>query len=153
VDTRKRGKEKLEVHWGEGPPVAQDDLGNPLGAKPTGYRICVYDDADRLAGPLSIPGGSGWKAIGAKGWRYGDERGAASGVHSLVLKGGADGASLACSAANHTARGQAGVPPGIARALAGSASVTVQLRAGNEACFSQTLTDVKKRTPTLFKAK
>jgi hypothetical protein len=152
VDARRKGKEKLVARWLGGPAASQSAFGDPLSAEPTRYLICLYDDAGAQVASLAVPPGTGWKAIGTTGFRYADSTGAANGVRALSLRGGA-GTALSCSAANRRSRGQAGLPVAIAGALASASSVTLQLRAGNEACFSTTLTDIKKQTDTLFKAK
>jgi len=123
----------------------------------------VYDDADDLAGKLEVDRAvmqcafrDYWRTAGATGYVYNDRAASADGVTSLKLLGGPGGKSkILLTAANNSAKGQTSLPTGIAAALAGSTSVTVQIHGSDapEECFSTTLGTVVKDTGNVFKAK
>jgi len=160
------GKENLLAKLLSGPALGQGDFGDPL-LGGTAYTMCVYDDAGSLAGRLDVDrggmecaGGDCWRWVGppppyGRGYRYADRDASADGVTSLKLLGGPVGKSqILLKAANNSAKGQTSLPTGIAAALAGSTSATVQIH-GSDApgCFSATLSTVVKDTGNFFKAK
>jgi cysteine-rich repeat protein len=160
VTESKPGKEKLKLALKKlagAVPVA--DLGDPVGGT-TAYDVCIYRDADTLVGELSIERGGQtcgaqpcWKAAGAAGFKYKDPAASASGVGKLSLKGGDAGKGAATlSAANRADRGQSALPTGIAAALQGAASATVQVHTGVPTCFEARLGTVKQATPERFQA-
>ncbi len=155
------GKERLQAKWTKGPELLQTDLGSPIdGGTGTVVSLCIYDQADSLAGVLSVDragedcdGKPCWKSIGAappagKGYAFKDKTSASDGVHKLFIKAGTAGKSKA----NLKAKG-ASIPTGIAAALQSSTSATIQLRASDGVCLSHTLTEVKEATADTFKAK
>jgi hypothetical protein len=155
------GKEKLIAKLAYGPLLAQTDLGNPLLASGTDYKLCIYNSANALIDELDIARSGDtcgtdpcWKAIGGAppggvGYKYKDDALTADGVFKIIYKSGAVGKSKLLV----KGRG-APLPNGIAAALQSSPSATVQFR-GSDApvCLSVTLTDIKKNEPTFFKAK
>jgi hypothetical protein len=166
VDERKPAKQVLTARLSKGPALAQSDFGDPTLAEGTTVALCVYDDAGVPVAALEVDRAAEscgskacWKAIGGtppdgKGFVYKDAAGSADGVRSLSLKGGAAGkSSLAVSASNKKRKGQTALPTGIATALAGAASVTLQIQASDGACFSTTLVEIRKSTPEIFQAK
>jgi hypothetical protein len=144
------------------PQVTQSQFGNPAMGT-TRYDVCIYDDAARLAGILTVDragqscGSSSkacWQPIGAKGYRYNDRRAVADGVRNIVAKGGQPRrGKVIVKARNDRRHGQQSMPLGIAAALQSTRSVTVQAVTSDGACFSATLTDVHADGPTSIRAK
>lgn len=142
------------------PRVERAQLGNPT-AGTTRYDVCVYDDALRLVGSLTVdragqtcPQKACWRPIASTGYRYADRAGGADGVTSLVAKGGPAGkGKIVVMARNNARKGQTSMPLGIAAALQATRSVTVQTVTSDGACFGSTLTNVRTARPTLFRAK
>lgn len=157
------GGEKLQLKMLKGPVLAQGDFGNPFAPDGTDYRVCIYDDANVLAGVVRITRGGDlcvgkpcWSGIGGlppngKGWKYKDQALAADGVQKIII--GANGtkpAKLILKARNKFST----QPLGITAALEGSTSVTMQfVPEDGSTCVSATLTEVTANLPTIFKAK
>jgi hypothetical protein len=143
------------------PQVSQAQLGDPV-AGTTRYDVCVYDDAARLAGSLTVDraaqscGTSAkpcWRAISTKGYRYTDRDGAADGVSNIVAKGDVPGrGKIVVKARNDSRRGHTSMPTGIAAALQSTRAVTLQVVISDGSCFGTTLTDVRPDGPTSFRA-
>ncbi|MGH7787219.1 MAG: choice-of-anchor V domain-containing protein [Candidatus Binatia bacterium] len=162
------GKEKLVAKLLKGPALAQDDLGNPLdvgqGGSGTAYLLCVYADANTLAGDLLIDragdtcdGKPCWKSIGkapndpegpGKGYRYKDGALAADGILKLLYKGGDVGQSKVIVIGKG-----AGLPGGIPAALQSATQATVQLRSSDGLCLSVALGEITHQEPSFFRAK
>ncbi|MBY0276418.1 VCBS repeat-containing protein [Candidatus Binatia bacterium] len=160
------GKEQIAAQLKGGPALTQAELGDPTTTRGTRYALCVYDDAQQLAAELvvdragaSCGGKPCWKSVGGaapdgKGWTYKDGAASASGVKSLSLKGGAAGKpTIVVKAQNDAAHGKTSLPTGVADALYGSGSVTLQLRTSNAVgCHGVTLF-TSTRSPGFLKAK
>jgi hypothetical protein len=155
------GKEKLIAKLLGGPALSQTDFGNPLVAGGTAYTLCLYDDADSLAGGLPVDRAGAicvdracWSSLGGdppsgSGYKYVDKLREAFGIFKLLLKGGSAGSSKALLKGKGSS-----LPRGIPAGLQSSASVTMQLH-GNDApqCLSAILSDMKRQEPEFFKAK
>jgi len=160
VDESKAGAEKLVASWQKGPALTPADFGDPTVTLGTAYDVCAYDASGTLAGQWQIDRAGAtcgekpcWKA-NDQGFKYKDKDGTAQGIQSVVLKGGDTGKSkLAVKGKNNAGKGQTSLPTGIAAALTGSASATIQLRGSNApGCFSCAVTTSKDEGGT-FKAK
>jgi hypothetical protein len=160
-------KEKLIAKLVKGPAASQLDFGNPL-RPPCGtsaYALCVYDDQGTLAVSLAVDraghrcgGGAAmcWSAKGGeppfgKGYAYGDAERTSDGIKKLSLRAGTAGKTKILLKARNQP-GQAHMPTGLAAALAGTGSATMQLVSSDAACFTLDLTQVKRADATLFKA-
>ena len=93
-------KDKIQWKWFKGPSLTQADFGDPLSSNGAVYKFCVYAGATpSVVVAMQVPAGgtcSGkpcWRALGTKGYRYGDRRLSSDGVKKLILKGGAAGKS------------------------------------------------------------
>lgn len=164
---RRPGGEKLTMKLVKGPELFQSDFGDPTGAEVSAFALCVYDDANTLAGnlivdrALEICGGKPcWRSLGGappvgKGYLYKDTTGhIASGVSKLLLKGGPAGRSkLTVRASNTPSRPFSSLPTGIAAALVATTSVRMQVISDEGACFEATLTDISKQESDIFAAK
>jgi hypothetical protein len=162
VDEGVVGRERLQVRMLRGPALMGTSFGDPLPAGGTAYSVCVYDDAGGLAGRLEVDRAgstcglrSCWKRIGPRGFAFRDRSASSDGTKGMKLLGGGVGRStLAFRAGNDSRKGLTSMPTGIAAALAGSTSATVQVH-GSDApdCFSATLGEVVKDTGSIFKAR
>jgi hypothetical protein len=169
VSERRPGRERIIAKWLRGPELAGTDLGNPLGSGGTAYSMCVYTDAGRLAGSYSVDRAGAtcgtkdcWKNLGRppgdpghKGYRYRDRGASSDGIALVLVRAGDAGRSKAAiKGKNNSAKGQLALPTGVAAALTGSTSATVQLLASNvPECISVELTDVSRNDASQFKAR
>lgn len=165
VKETKVGREQVVAVLSKGPAVAQPDLGDPLGLDGPGWGLCLYDDEGELARELVVDRAGDtcgtkpcWKSLGGapptgKGFSYKDKDAAASGVQSLLLKGGDEGRSVVkLKASNNAKKGQTSLPVGTADALASSAVVEMHVVNEEGACFGSTLDQIF-RFPGFLKAK
>jgi hypothetical protein len=159
IDERKTGKEKLTFSLGKLAAASEpQDLGDPAGGG-TRFDLCLYDEAGARIGALAVDRAGEscgakpcWKAL-KSGFQYTDSAAAASGVAKLVARSGAAGkGKLSLKGRNHSARGQASLPTGLAAALAGGAGATAQLVASDGACFELAATRVKRAEAARFDA-
>jgi hypothetical protein len=114
--------------------------------------LCLYDQADTLAGALRVDGEGAlcgdepcWTPIGkpardGKGFVYEDKSGSAG------------GSSLVVDASNHSRKGETALPTGIADALARATQVTLQLHT-DAGCFEGTLSEIQQQESDRFEAK
>jgi hypothetical protein len=136
----------------------QQDFGDPVDGD-TGYAICVYDEADRLAAELAVDrsgeacgAGACWRATGTTGFKYRDRTGSASGVLTLAMRSGPAGAgSIKAVARNNAGKGLTALPSGIATALAGSHRATLQVRTTERACFAADIPVIRQADAFHFK--
>jgi hypothetical protein len=162
IKEKNPGRERLSIALKKlVPQVTQSQFGDPARGT-TRYDVCIYDDAARLAGSLTVDragqscGNSStecWQPIGAKGYRYNDRDAVADGVRNVVAKGGVPGrGKVIVKARNDGRHGQRSMPLGIAAALQSTRSVTVQVVTSDGSCFGGTLTDVRAKGSTSFRA-
>jgi hypothetical protein len=163
VSDKSAGKEKVKVALKNlGSAVTQGQFGNPLADGGTNYTVCIYDDANQLAGQISVsragddcgsPPAPCWQAISDKGYIYKDKLSAADGVLKMVMTGGDAGKGKATvTGKNNSAKGQNSLPTGIATLLENNTQATVQLLTNDASCFGATVTQVKKADGAQFKA-
>ena len=158
VSEKTSGREKLVARLLNGPALAPSAFGDPV-AGATAYNLCVYDGAGTLAGELAVDRAGDtcgdqpcWKGIGkpagSNGYRYKDKALTADGVLLMLLRAGAAGKSKLIIREKG--------PTGIAAALSGATSATVQLVASDApapSCFGVDLPVVTKNDGLRFKAK
>jgi cysteine-rich repeat protein len=162
ISEKKAGNEKLKAKLKsfEG-ATGQSDLGDPLTGS-TRYDLCLYGPEGQLVGELSVDRATQscgpkqkpcFKDKGGKGWLYKDPATEASGTKKITLGSGPEGKGKALwQAGNKARKNQSTMPTGIASALAGTASATLQLVISDASCFDATLT-ARKADGQLFKAK
>lgn len=156
---------RLKVKLWDLPSLSQSDFGNPLGHGRTAYALCIYDHTSTLIEDLVVdlalencpfPYGRMppcWTSLGGqppdgKGYRYRNFSGLfADGVSRMTLKGGAAGRSKALI------RGGYFVPVGLPAALQNATAVTVQFRSSDAACLSAEMTEIKRQSSSVFRAK
>jgi len=163
VKEKSAGEEKLLAKLAlAGPSISQSDFGNPLISAGTAYGLCIYGDDDLLAGQLVVDRAGGacgalpcWRAVGGappngKGFAYKDSTSASNGVSIIKAKSSPAGsARLLVKATNKTGH----QPIGIAGELAGDISATIQIHTSDAACFSGSVSDIKKNDATAFKGR
>jgi hypothetical protein len=161
VQEKKAGKEKLTAKLQAfAAATTAADFGDPV-AGATAYELCIYTAEGTLAGALSVDRAGAncgakpcWKAKGTSGWAYKDALAGASGVRALAAKAGAAGkGKLQLKAGNNAAKGQTALPTGIAAALQGATSATLQFLTSDALCLEATLGTVKAADGVQFKAK
>lgn len=163
IKEKKPGSEKWKLKLaGFEVEIAQVDFGSPVDGA-TRYDVCLYDDADQLAGGLSIARAGDmcgpkqkpcWKAKKDKGWTYKDPDAASDGVKKIAASGGPAGkGKLQLQAGNKEKKGQIALPTGVAGALEDSGSALIQVVASDAACFEAALPTVKKAEAEQFKGK
>lgn len=163
VNEQRAGRESLAATLRKGPALGQGPFGDPLDTSGTGYLFCLYDDRPELVVSLALrragdacPTAPCWKPLGGappdgKGFRYRDRTVSSDGVRILKLEGGDAGKSVVLLRAKNSA---GALPAGIAAALEASAGgATAQILSSDASCFSALLSDVKKRSADLFRAK
>lgn len=144
-NTADDGKDKLLWKWLKGAAIAQPDLADPTAGAEFG--LCIYaGSAQALVADAALPPGSGWKALGTKGYKF--KGSSPDGLSGALVKSGADGKTKAF------AKGKgAGLPdPSLPLAY----PVTVQLRkVGSPLCLESSFTDADelKNEAGQFKAK
>lgn len=141
--------------------TTQGDFGDPVGGT-TSYTVCIYDDADALAGQMVVaragqdcgtPAKPCWKAISTKGYKYKDKDTSADGILKIIAKAGDPGkGKLILLGKNNSSKGQLSLPTGIAPLLQNNTKATVQVVTSDADCFGFTADQVKKADADLFKA-
>jgi hypothetical protein len=163
VNEKKAGNEKLKaVLKTFDQPTSLGDFGDPVNGT-TRYDLCLYDGQSGLAGELNVARGRQscgpkgkdcWKRKGNRGWKYKDPDASADGVAKVVaISGPAGKGKLQVQAANRAKKSQLSLPTGIAAALAGAQSATLQIVASDGSCFDAALGTVSKADGSQFKAK
>lgn len=156
VTEKVAGREKLELALKRlQTELAPSEFGDPV-AGTTNYNLCVYDSGGELRAQYTVdrPGqtcGTGkpcWKVLPDEGYRFDDEAALADGIWKLSLHGGPDSRARVVLAG----RNRGTMPTGIAAALAGQASATVQLVASDGICVGAALPVVKNANGQVFKA-
>jgi cysteine-rich repeat protein len=163
IQEKKAGKERLAAKLqGLASATAQTDFGDPL-AGATRYDLCVYDPSGALVGSLGVDRAGDscgprarpcWKDKGGKGWSYKDALASAGGVRKLSATSGPAGkGKLQLQAGNDAAKGQSALPTGLAAALQGASSATLQVLTSDALCFEASFSAVRKADGVGFQAK
>ncbi|HVH07332.1 MAG TPA: hypothetical protein VNE71_15180, partial [Myxococcota bacterium] len=160
VDERKEGKEKLALSLTGGPLLQKDALADPVADPEVAYALCIYDAEGARVANLEVDrfddicGEKPCWSETAQGFRYADDSTSEDGILAIVLKAGAPGRSkLTLAAANNSKKSHAELVTGLAGELADTTAVTVQVQSSGGACYSRTFSELRKQTPTLFKAR
>ncbi len=146
-------KDKLKWKWQKGPRVVFAELGRPDVS--TAMALCMYDDAEGeagLAARIDIPTGSGWRAVGAKGFKFKDRGAGGDGVYKVMIKTGPSGKTKAMLAAKGENLPLPG-PVSATRYFEMDPKVRAQLINDNGMCWSVELGSARRNTATLFKGK
>ena len=160
IDETVPGRETIRLKLGQF-YASPEALGDPVPHGGTEYRVCLYDDADALAGEVRVAGDDRL-CDGVRCWRALDTPDDAPGyVHrggGIVLKLRSSPPGIRSSLLLLEARNRTGLPPafeaGIAARLAGSTSVTAQLvRNDSVRCIGQKLSSVRADGGGVFRVK
>lgn len=156
VNEKAAGKEKLKVVFTKlQSAVTPSQFGDPVNGT-TAYNVCVYDAANQLRGEYTVDRagdicGNGkpcWAAVPNKGYKYADKATAADGILKMSVSGGAALKGKVIVGGKNLGT----LPTGVAAALAGQPSATVQVLASDGICVGMTLGTVKKADGLIFSA-
>jgi bacillolysin len=144
-------RDRLNWSWSRGAATSLADFGNPLTT--TSYAFCIWDGrggTPELVSATEIPPVTGWRPVGATGFRYSDPKATATGIAQLRVRAGADGKASAVV----RAKGGALDLPAAATALQrfeATPAVTVQLVTSAGACWQSAFTasDLARNTVPL----
>jgi hypothetical protein len=166
INERKSGGQKIGVNLKKGPALAQANFGNPLDPGGTAYDMCLYDDGGVLVAALRVDRAGlqcadrdCWQSLGPPapnglGYRYNDRDARSDGVGEIRLFGGpADKTKVRLRAKNIGTKASLSLPTGVAAALVGSTSATLQIFSSDADCFSATMSDVTASDEAFFKAR
>jgi len=144
------GRERYKLQWKNVPdPPNKGDFGNPVDSD-TSVAVCIYDDTSALVAELVVDragelcdGAACWRSH-SKGYGYKDRATQSDGVGKLGYLINQTGARVSAVAKNNSKKGQLALPTGVAAALAGNLTPTIQLVTSDDECFTATMTHVTK---------
>jgi hypothetical protein len=157
---KKSGKEKLKLQWKKiTTPTTRASFGDPV----TGDTVavaCIFDDGGALISEHIVDRGSQpcgtkpcWKLIGKEGFKYKDKPGSAAGIVQIKFGGGAATKGKAqVQGKNNSKNGYQSLPTGLAAALSGNTTPTIQLVTSDGFCVGATMNKVNKDTGQQYKA-
>ena len=94
-----------------------------------------------------------WKEKGNKGYGYKDKEASAAGVSKIeYLSGNPGKGSAKTKGKNDAKKGLTSLPTGVAAALSGNMSPTIQMLTSDGFCVSATLNEIKEDDPFRFRA-
>ena len=161
INEQRAGKEQFQLKLNGGPRIQKTAFGDPTADDGTGYGICLFDGSGGFVGALGLvragercAGRDCWRST-RKGYRYQDRAQESDGVQKASLIPGAAGSSrIHIRGGNDAAKGLTRFPAGLAAALLGSESATVQIvRDDSPACFSATFDRVLRNHTGEFRAR
>lgn len=136
-------RDRLIWQWLKGPTTTLGELGSP--ASTTNYTLCLY--AGTSAAFVALPAGSGWQAVGTKGFKFKDPSGTPDGAQKAVLRSGEAGRAKALLKGKGT-----NLPDTLAPPL--PLPVRAQLvNDTNDTCFEAVYTAATRNDSERFKAK
>jgi hypothetical protein len=156
VNEKAPGKEKLKVVFTKlQSAITPNQFGDPVNGN-TAYHVCVYDPDDQLRGEYTVDragdtcnnGKPCWAAVPNKGYKYADKATTADGILKMSVSGGAAGKGKVIVGGKNLGT----MPLGVAAALSGQPSATVQVVASDGICVGMTLGKVKKADGVIFSA-
>jgi len=163
VDERRPGNEKLAVELRK--IVGHIQLavfGDPV-AGTSALDFCFYGATDELLGELTVDRGGAacgskpcWTPFATRyveGYTYLDPEASVGFAKIQERLYATQAAWVIGRAINRAARGQTGLPPGLAAALEGETQVRIQLVVSDAACFDAVLDDMSLSDATRFKAR
>ena len=142
----KPGREALLILWkGLGASDRQTGFGDPVNAT-SSVAVCIYDESGGLVEDLLVDRAGAdcqeracWRPLKDKAYVYGDVVGSADGVSKLeypqYLDNAAKGKALV-KGKNNESEAQLSLPTGIAGALMGNTSATIQMITSYGFCAS-----------------
>jgi hypothetical protein len=163
IDERRPGNEKLALALRRIVGHLQLDVfGDPVGGS-SRLAFCLYDEADALVAERVVDragaacaGEPCWEPFASRhveGFSYADPD-ASAGFSKIKERLYATQAVwILASARNRVARGESGLPTGLAAALAGQSQARVQILVSDGACFDAQLADVRRADGVRFEAR
>jgi hypothetical protein len=160
VNEKKAGKEQLKLQWKKiATPTLRTEFGDPV-AGTTIAVACVFDDAGTLVAERIVDRAAQlcgtkacWKNTGKQGLQYQDKLGTEDGIVKLQFGGGAaTKGKAAAQGKNNASKGINSLPTGLAAALAGNTTPTIQLVTSNGFCVGAMMNKVGKDAGGLYKA-
>ena len=154
------GKEKLQLQWKKVAGVtSRAGFGDPV----TGSTIavlCIFDDGGTLVQDFVIDRGGQtcgtkpcWRLKGKQGFAYQNKPGSADGIVKIGFVGGAAGkGSASAQGKNDPKKSFTDLPTGIAAALTGKTTPTIELVTNNGLCIGATMNKVQKDSGGQYKA-
>lgn len=159
ANEKKAGKEKLQLQWKKiAGPTDRAGFGNPVSGN-TVVVMCIFNDAGALVGERIVDRGLQncgtkpcWKLTGKQGFQYADKTASAAGIAKIIFGGGAATKGKA-AAQGKNGKNMNSLPLGLAAALSGNATPTIQMVTNAGFCVGAKMTKVTKDAPALYKAK
>lgn len=156
VNEQITGKEKVTVSLKKlTPALTPANFGDPVSGT-TDYQVCIYDGGDALVGEYTVERAGDacgdqpcWKLVPDKGYKYTDKATTSHGILKIIGFGGTAGTGKVKVVGKNNAMT---LPLGVAAALQGETSATVQVLTSDASCFGVALSEVKTADGTIFKA-
>jgi hypothetical protein len=155
------GKERLKLSWKKiTTQTTRSDFGDPVGGS-TVATLCIFNDAGTLVGQPLVVDRAGqmcgakpcWKATGSQGLAYQNKAASAAGITKMSFGGRPAGKGKASAQGkNDVGKGLTSLPTGLAAALMGNTSPTIELVTSNNFCVGAKMNTVKKDTGQQYKA-
>lgn len=154
------GKERLKLKWKKvTSATTRPDFGDPVGGSTVAV-ACIFDDAGTLVADLVVDRAGDtcltkpcWKTTGTAGLAYKDKAAAADGIVKLSYGGGAAGkGKAAVQGKNNAAKGLTSLPTGLATALGGNTTPTIELVTSDGLCIGAKMNTIAKDTGLQYKA-
>lgn len=166
---KKPGKERLKLQWKKiAEATTQSDYGDPASSTPMPgivgrSTICIYDDFGALIQDLTVakagqicgsPHGACWTAT-SRGYLYRDGVGYEHGVNRIQYTSGDAGKGKASAAGSNSfdLGTHVYLPVGLAAALAGNVSPTIQLITTEGFCVGATMNQVTSDDGVVYGAR
>lgn len=159
LNEKTAGKERWRLQWAKiADATTRMEFGDVTESTPTPITVarvsaCLYDDNDALLGEVSVAKagqscpryGDCWHEVGTNGYLYRDPVGYEDGVTRIQYTAGpATAGKVKLAAANVTSQGHEHLPIGVAAALAGNTSPTMQLVTTTGFCVGATINRVTR---------
>ena len=159
VNEKAAGKERWRLQWTKiADATTLAEFGDVISSTPTPISVarvsaCLYDDNGALLGEVSVAKagqtcprhGDCWQEVGTNGYLYRDPVGYEDGVTRIQYKAGpATIGKVKVAAANLAPHGHEHLPIGVAAALSGNTSPTMQLVTTAGFCVGATINRVTR---------
>ncbi len=154
-DERKQNGERMKLLWKKiSTDTTQGDFGDPVSGD-TAVSVCIYDDSDILvqnffvvrAGPncgynYVTPC---WRARGSEGYSFKENSPSSDGITKIMYRAGDPGKGrVSVQGRNHPLESTPLLPTGVAPALSGNLSPTIQIVTSDGLCVGATMNYVQK---------
>ena len=160
MNEKKAGKEQLKLQWKKiATATTRASFGDPVSGSTIAV-ACIFNDAGVLVGERLVDRAGQtcgtkpcWKNTGKQGLQYQDKLGTEDGIVKLQFGGGAaTKGKAAAQGKNNVSKGLNSLPTGLAAALTGNTTPTIQLITSNGFCVGATMNKVGKDAGGQYKA-